>query len=238
MPMHRHKIMSQRDKIQSIINKSVEKQKEWRREYYLFGKLFYVQEPFVGMIGVQNVIDELEEKIPPTIFNEVDTIMVGQFDFLEERELEGLYQEGAIYITNNLFSDEDLLENIMHETAHSLEASLGHYIYADQQLSNEFVSKRLILKRMLDIQGYDTSAYDFTDTEYNLEFDEFLHKDIGYGTLITLTNQFVTNPYALTSLREYWASGFEKYFLGDKQDVKTLSPQLFKKIEGVITYDD
>ena len=97
--------MSQRDKIQSIIEKSFQAQKEWQKEYYLFGKLFYVQEPFVGLIGVQNVIDEIEQKIPSDIFNEVDTIMVGMFDFLEERELEAVYRDGAIYITNSLFSD-------------------------------------------------------------------------------------------------------------------------------------
>ena len=135
-------MMSQRDKIQSIIEKSFQTQKEWQKEYYLFGKLFYVQEPFVGLIGVQNVIDEIEQKIPSDIFNEVDTIMVGTFGFLEDRELEAVYRDGAIYITNSLFSDDDLLENIIHETAHSVEGALGYYIYGDHKMLNEFVGKR------------------------------------------------------------------------------------------------
>tara|TARA_Y100000385_G_C13039514_1_gene614655 strand:- start:338 stop:1030 length:693 start_codon:yes stop_codon:yes gene_type:complete len=230
--------MSQRDKIQSIIEKSFQAQKEWQKEYYLFGKLFYVQEPFVGLIGVQNVIDEIEQKIPSDIFNEVDTIMVGMFDFLEERELEAVYRDGAIYITNSLFSDDDLLENIIHETAHSVEGALGYYIYSDHRMLNEFVGKRQTLQRILNSHDYETSDYDFGNVEYDKEFDEFLYKSVGYSKLMTLTNGLVTNPYALTSLREYWASGFEKYFLGDREEIKKLSPQLFNKIEGVITYDD
>jgi len=231
-------MMSQRDKIQSIIEKSFQTQKEWQKEYYLFGKLFYVQEPFVGLIGVQNVIDEIEQKIPSDIFNEVDTIMVGTFGFLEDRELEAVYRDGAIYITNSLFSDDDLLENIIHETAHSVEGALGYYIYGDHKMLNEFIGKRQTLQRILNSHDYETSEYDFDNVEYDKEFDEFLYKGIGYSKLMTLTNGLVTNPYALTSLREYWASGFEKYFLGDREEIKRLSPQLFDKIEGVITYDD
>jgi len=230
--------MSHRDRIQEIIANSINEQKDWKKEYHLFGKMFYVQEPFVGMVGVQNIIDEIEQKIPPEIFNEIDVIMVGRFDFLEERELEAVYRDGGIYITNSLFSDEDLLENIIHETAHSIEESHGYYIYADHKIINEFVGKRETLQRILDSHGLETSQYDFNQTEYDEQFDEFLYKQVGYSKLIALTNGLVSNPYAMTSLREYWASGFEKYFLGDREEIKRLSPQLFKKIEGVITYDD
>tara|TARA_A100001515_G_scaffold34025_1_gene26446 strand:+ start:824 stop:1516 length:693 start_codon:yes stop_codon:yes gene_type:complete len=230
--------MSHRDRIQNIIANSVDSQQDWQKEHYLFGKLFYVQEPFVGGIDVQNVIDELEQKIPSDLFNEIDTIMVGSFDFLEERELEAVYRDGAIYITNSLFSDDDLLENIIHETAHSIEESHGYFIYADHRVINEFVGKRKTLKRILDSHDYDTEGYDFRESEYNEEFDEFLHKNVGYSKLLPLTNGLVSNPYALTSLREYWASGFENYFLGNREEIKRLSPQLFNKIEGVITYDD
>ena len=229
--------MSSRDKIQSIIERSIDEQKSWKKEFYLFGKLFYVQEPFVGMIDVQNIIDEIEKKIPSEVFNEIDTIMVGSYDFLEERELEAAYKDGAIYISNHLFTDDDLLENIIHETAHSLEAALGHFIYGDHRVLNEFLGKRDTLKRILDARGFKTDSLNFNEVEYDKEFDEFLYKEVGYAMLNNLTLGLVSNPYSLTSLREYWASGFEKYFLGEREEVKTLSPQLFIKIEGVLNYD-
>jgi len=232
--------MSHRDKIQKIINESIKAQEKWKKEFSLFGKMLYVESPFVGSVNVPKVIDAIELQIPRSIFNEIDLIMVGEFDFLQERDLEALYKDGAIYVSNNLLSDEDLLENIIHEVAHSLEESLGYYIYADHKITSEFVAKRETLKRILISHNYDLSSVEhlFSDLEYNQEFDEFLYKEVGYAKLDNLTLGLVSNPYAMTSLREYWASGFEKYFLGNQEILKTVSPELFNKIEGVITYDD
>ena len=222
--------------IEDIIKKSLLDQKVLQKEYRLFGKLFYVQEPFVGDINIQNVIDNVEQNIPSHLFEEVDIIIVGMFDFLEERELEAIYKDGAIYISSAIINERDLLENILHEMAHSLEVLMGHYIYADGSVHTEFLGKRQRLKDILNSKNLDTS-YDFLNIEYDLEFDSFLYKDIGYPNLRALTNGLFHTPYAITSLREYWASGLEDYFLGNKDILKTISPRLFNKIEGVISYE-
>ena len=47
---------------------------------------------------------------------------------------------------------------------------------------------------------------------YVLEFDEFLYKTVGYDLLRDLTVELFVSPYAATSLREYFANGFEHYF--------------------------
>ena len=65
--------------IEDIIKKSLIDQKALQKEYHLFGKLVYVQEPFVGDIDVQNVIEEIEKTIPSYLFEEVDTVIVGTF---------------------------------------------------------------------------------------------------------------------------------------------------------------
>jgi len=220
--------------IEDIIKKSLLDQKVLQKEYRLFGKLFYVQEPFVGDINIQNVIDNVEQNIPSHLFEEVDIIIVGMFDFLEERELEAIYKDGAIYISSAIINERDLLENILHEMAHSLEVLMGHYIYADGSVHTEFLGKRQRLKDILNSKNLDTS-YDFLNIEYDLEFDSFLYKDIGYPNLRALTNGLFHTPYAITSLREYWASGVENYYLGNREILKRISPQLFIKIEGVIT---
>jgi hypothetical protein len=222
--------------IEDIIKNSLLEQKVLQKEYRLLGKLFYVQDPFAGDVNVQNVIDNIEQSIPPHLFEEVDTIIVGIFDFLEERELEGLYKDGAIYISNRIINDRDLLENILHEMAHSLEASMGHYIYADGSLHSEFIGKRQRLRDILNSKGLD-SFHNFFNTEYDLKFDSFLYKDIGYPQLRALANGLFHTPYAITSLREYWASGLEDYFLGDRAMVKRISPKLFNKISGVVTHE-
>jgi len=65
-----------------------------------------------------------------------------------------------------------------------------------------------------------------------------LHKEVGYANLRNFTDGVFHRPYAATSLREYWAAGFEDYLLGNAREVERLSPTLFTKIEEVISYED
>lgn len=222
--------------IEDIIKKSLIEQKALQKEYRLFGKLVYVQEPFVGDVNIQSVIEEVQNNIPSYLFEEVDTVIVGTFDFLDERDLEAIYKDGAIYISSRIISDRDLLENILHETAHSLESSMGYLIYGDSELHSEFLGKRTRLKSILAAADIET-PYDFSNTEYDPDFDTFLYEEIGYPALRALTDGLFHTPYAITSLREYWASGFEDYFVGDRKLLKIISPRLFNKIEGVITHE-
>ena len=39
------------------------------------------------------------------------------------------------------------------------------------------------------------------------------------------------SAYAPTSLDEYWAEGFESYFLGKKEELLNTCPKLFNKID-------
>jgi len=227
-----------KSKIEKIIAESLNKQKEQQKEYTLFGKFFYLKDSFLQPINVQSVINEIESVIPMHLFNEVDEILVGNFDFLLERGMEAIYKDGAIYITNQLYTEKDLFENIIHETSHSLEYSHGQFIYADRKMQTEFLGKRARLKSILQSEGYETSKYNFKDTEYKEEFDNFLHKEVGYVTLNNLIHGLFVSPYAATSLQEYWAVGFEDYFIGDREYVQKISPKLFNKIEGVIAYED
>ena len=225
-------------KIQKIIAESLKKQQKQQREYYLFGKFFYVKDAFVTPLNVQSVIDELEEKMPAHLIEEIDEILVGDFEFLSARSIEAMYKDGAIYITNQIQTEKDLIENIFHETSHSLEYSMGQFIYGDMKMHSEFRGKRERLEQILKSEGYDTEGYDFSNLEYDELFDEFLFKEVGYPVLSNLVMGLFVSPYAATSLREYWAVGFEDYFIDDREYVQKVSPQLFKKIEGVVFYDD
>jgi hypothetical protein len=227
--------MNSRNKIEKIIAESVKKQAAQQKEFLIFGKLFYILQPFLEPIDVQEVIDTIEAKIPPHLFFEVDTVMVGQFDFLADRALEALYKDAAIYITNDLATERDLLENLIHEMSHSLEPAMGHFIYGDQKLKSEFLAKRERLYMNLRSYGLKKiPAQAFANTEYDIKFDELLYKKVGYPTLESHINGLFVSPYAVTCLREYWATGFEEYFLGDREYLKKISPRLYKKIEGVI----
>ena len=69
-----------------------------------------------------------------------------------------------------------------------------------------------MLYQLLEIDGHDVSQVNFLNPEYSLDFDEFLYKEIGYANLATTTMGLFYSPYGATSLREYFATGFEAYY--------------------------
>ena len=74
----------------------------------------------------------------------------------------------------------------------------------------------------------------FFSEEYVDELDNFLYDQIGYDKIIPLTVGLFTSPYSVTSLREYFANGFEEYLSGEKDYLKEISPSLYNKIEFLI----
>jgi len=181
------------------------------------------------IISFTEVVDKIEESIPQHMFDEIDEIFVGSFEENDSRALEAYYESGAIYVTNDMVTADDYVESIIHETAHSIEQARGFEIYGDQKVQEEFLGKRMTLKRTLDANGYDVEA-DFTDIEYSEDFDLYLYKEVGYDEIGNLTSGLFYSPYAATSVNEYFANGIENFFLGNRKYLKKISPQLTKKI--------
>tara|TARA_R110000765_G_scaffold130599_1_gene229134 strand:- start:389 stop:1069 length:681 start_codon:yes stop_codon:yes gene_type:complete len=219
-------------KIEQIIRESVEKSKNKRKEYIIFDRiLVHLLQPTT--ISFKEVINQIEEKVPRHMFDEIDEIFVGSFDENDSRALEAHYESGAIYITNDMVTVEDYVENIIHETAHSIEQARGFEIYGDQKVQEEFLGKRMTLKRNLDTNGYDIGA-DFSDIEYSEDFDLYLYKEVGYDKIGNLTSGLFYSPYAATSVNEYFANGLENFFLGDREHLNKISPKLTRKIWEII----
>ena len=79
----------------------------------------------------------------------------------------------------------------------------------------------------------------FLNTDFDLEFDEFLYKTVGYPTLRLVTTNLFYSPYGSTSLREYFANGFEAFFM--KEDInllKKISPILYGKIIELLKLEE
>tara|TARA_R110002074_G_C12358307_1_gene650356 strand:- start:128 stop:847 length:720 start_codon:yes stop_codon:yes gene_type:complete len=231
--------MLDRDAVEKLIRESVERSKRARREYHLFGKtLISVKGNIFPNIDFEQIIKEVEDNMEPHLFEEVDYIFIGSFSENDERALEAHYKDGAIYITSDLPTNRDYVENIIHETAHAIEGQHGLSIYGDKKVEREFLGKRERLKYR--IQAEQTGVpeippnIDFLAPEYSEDFDLFLYKGIGYEKLNNLTMGLFVSPYAATSLREYFANGFEEYFLGDREYLQKASLQLFIKIEEII----
>ena len=134
-------------------------------------------------VDIDNVLSMLEKFIPLSFLNGVDSIYIGQFQNLIDREMHAMYSDGAIYVTNDQASETDLVEDIIHEVAHSLEENHASEIYGDDKIEKEFLAKRQKLYFILKGENFNTELGYFFETEYSEEFDSFLYKEVGYPML-------------------------------------------------------
>jgi hypothetical protein len=185
-------------------------------------------------IDIDNVLKKLKSIIPLKFLVNVDSIYIGSFKHLEDRDLHAMFSDGAIYVTNNQSSEVDMVEDIIHEVAHAIEEHITAEIYGDGTIEGEFEGKRQRLYFILKEEGYPVELAYFMENDYSVDFDTFLYQEVGYPILATLTVNLFYSPYGATSLREYFANGFEAYFYHrDMHYLKKVSPFLFDKIQQI-----
>jgi len=192
----------------------------------------YYKDPFHnGEIDLEEIIATVETRIPEHLRAEIEMVIIGWFDEFEERDLTAFYDDGILHISNAHLDEESLYTDIVHEIAHSIETPYGHTIYGDSKVKTEFLEKRQLMHDLLWQRGYKAPLAFFMDPEYNEEFDRFLLEKIGYDKLSQLLQGVFISPYAPTSLREYFATGFAEYYLDSNHNfLQQVSPQLYKKL--------
>ena len=219
-----------------FITESIKRNKKEKKEYSFGNGYVFVKDPLPDNIDLDFVLDTIQDAIPLDMRMGVESIMVGDFEEFHERNINALFKDGAVYVTNAQSNNDDMIDDIVHEIAHSVEEQHGYEIYAlEPDIVREFRNKRLRLKQLLEDNEIDTQGYDFGDVEYNLEFDDYLYSTVGYPTLQTLSVGLFPDAYGITSIREYFASGFEAYFLGERNYLKKVSPVLYRKIKELLT---
>jgi len=212
-----------------------EKQKKLNQKsdfYTSSGLHVYFKEPIDSEdIDLEQVVSNLEGSIPAHLFSEVEMIIVGTFEEFTERHINAFYKDGALYVSNIQDDNEDLYDDLIHEMAHSLESPHGYFIYGDEKMKDEFLRKRKYLYDILWAEGYKAPMSFFMDVEYNEEFDMFLYEKVGYDALSSIMMGMFINPYAATSLSEYFATGFVEFYINaDHKYLKKLSPALYEKL--------
>jgi len=206
--------------------------------YSLFGSEIpiYIKDELIftdNKSNLEDVIQIIENSLPSFLVSNVDVIYVGDFSLFQERDTNAAYENGAIYVINVQDNAMDMADDIVHEIAHAVEERFYDEIYTDRRVEGEFIGKREKLYQIL--KSYEEPMVDFAyfqNPDYNDEFDEYLYATIGYPKLSAYSNGLFYSPYAATSLREYFAKGFEAYFL--YKDLKTLasiSPILYGRVE-------
>ena len=199
-------------------------------EYKIGPFQILVQSPISEDVDISTVFNEVNSLLPEYFSRLIDVVYIGEFDFLDKREVNAMYADGALYISNIQDDESDLKDDIVHEIAHAVEEKYGQFLYSDEKIKDEFLLKRSGLKRILSSQEYDITGLDFLETEYDKDFDSFLYKDVGYDALRLLAVNLFATAYSATSLREYFARGFEEYYLGNKLYLREISPYIYRKV--------
>lgn len=193
----------------------------------------YILSELPEFVNIGHVANFLKSNIPTHFFHNVDGIYITEIPEFKARDINAIYKDGAIYITGHQDSEDDLLDDIIHELAHALEHTFSDLIYSDASLKREFLNKRIAFWDI--IQEKDKSLYsDFISPHYSKRLDDFFYRELGYDYIEEVCPQMFVTPYAITSLREYWATGVEFYMLHGKKEVKLRCPALFTKIEQVL----
>lgn len=214
------------------IKKSLERQLLERKEYTLFNKVnVFIKDALPRNINMTVVISYIEKRLPRNLVYNLDTIYVGEFEELNVREVESVYLDGAVFISNKQEDEEMMAASIIHEIAHSLEEQFGEGIYGDNEIIDEFIAKRKKLIELMRAQGFEYRDKKIqVKTDFDEGFDQFLYKEVGYDRLAQLSSGLFISPYASTSLREYFSNGFENYFTGQSHYLQKICPKLHTKI--------
>ena len=192
----------------------------------------YFKDPVIDEeIDVERVIAKVEGLVPTELLSEVEMIIIGWFDEFEDRNINAFYKDGILHITNEQDNEADMIDDIVHEIAHSIEGPYGYEIYGDQNIKEEFLEKRQILHDKLRALGFKAPNQWFLNTEFDEEFDNFLFQKIGKDKLRMICMGLFINAYAAVSLREYFATGFADFYMHpDHNFFKKVSPTLYKKL--------
>jgi len=192
------------------------------------------KDPLPTSVDIEKVLVSVQASVPKKFLRRLDSIYIGKFKDLEDRSLNAMYSDGAIYVTNNQASVEDITEDIVHEVAHAIEDEISSEIYSDGSIESEFRGKRERLYFMLKEEGHDVELANLLNLNYSKIFDSFLYNEVGYPMLSAITVNLFYSPYGATSLSEYFANCFEAYFLKrDLQRVKRISPNVFAILEKI-----
>ena len=227
--------MTTRNNITEYIKNSSLKTLKDRTHYEFFNNIqVYVKDSLPEYFDILHVLRKIENLIPSHFVYNIDSIIIGQFDELLDREVNAMYKDGTLYITNDQTDENDMIDDIVHEIAHAVEEMAKQELYDDNQIKNEFLGKRRRLYSIIKNENFNVEAEAFLNIYYSADFDDFLYKEVGYPLLTSLSMGLFVSPYAVTSLREYFAIGFEEYHLKDREYLKKISPKLYFKIEELL----
>ncbi len=219
------------------ITESAKKGKRLKDTYDMNGVNVFIKDKLPEDIDPDFVFKYINARVPFHLTAGVDIVYIGHFPEMDTRDINAFYEDGAIYVTNRQDEEMDMIDDIIHELAHAVESNNDEIIYGSNSLQNEFVAKRKNLSARLQEMFDVPKDFNF-NIEYDRDIDSFLYKTVGYDILNQLVTNIFVSGYAATSVSEYFARGFEEYFIGEKSTLRKLSPVLYRIIDDLVHLED
>jgi hypothetical protein len=152
----------------------------------------------------------------------------------EDKPFNAFYSNRTIFVSYRIDSELDFIDDVIHELAHHVEKYFYKFVYGDGKIKEEFGKKRE--KLFIELKSYGMQPPPGLQIKigYDAKIDKYLYQEMGYDKLFNFTNGLFLTPYSATSLREYFAITFEKYFLKHDYEthkyIKKISPAAYNKI--------
>ena len=137
----------------------------------------FVKDPLPEDVNLNVVLRRIENILPSYFVSNVDAVYVGMFEEFVEMDTNAAYKDGALYITSDQYDEDDMIDDIVHEIAHSLEERNYEEIYGDDHLESEFLGKRKFLHHILPDNKRANMVY-FLNPSYDQNFDMYLYKEL------------------------------------------------------------
>jgi hypothetical protein len=199
------------------VSNSINESKNLKDHYKLHGIDIIVKDNLPEQIDISFVIKYITTRIPHFLLSGIDIIYIGQFEMLIDREVNALYEDGAIYVTNNQQDEMDMIDDIVHELAHAVENIYSEIIYGDELLEREFFLRK---RQLINVLASNNQPLPPAQFRFSLGFDQ------------------ETSPYSATSIREYFARGFEEFYLGDRKSLTKNNSVLYSKLQELANLEE
>jgi hypothetical protein len=179
----------------------------------------------------------LIKQLPLYLFSKLEKILVYPSSKLNNFDFMGYSKDRTIFINcDGISSNKDLIKVLIHECFHSIEDKIKSQ-FNQQYLKtcNEYLEKKKkVLDSISSINSFPNPELEYYNTtEYNKQFDFYLHKQIGYDNLYFKIFDIFPNAYSMTSVSEYIAVCFEIYFFENKDWLSKYCSEVYKLITGL-----
>jgi len=142
-----------------------------KEEFLAFGNVeVKVVHPLPEDVSLAKVLHMISGLLPKAYYRDITKIQVGDHPKFADKEFNAMYQDGVLYVSPDQDNEEDMIDDIIHETAHHLEVIALQEIYSDEKVKSEFLKRRKELRYELASEGYSVNEYDFGNLKFFILF--------------------------------------------------------------------